>query len=111
MPRARDRRKKKKANANKAAAPVLNGVVSYKESGNRAFLNKNYMKAAEACRLCAEGGGGFLVENPRPWEGYESIWLLKEITSLIDDCVLFNREYLFLCVAGKAVLLTSGFTL
>ena len=43
------------------------------------------VSTAEACRICARMGGGFLVENPRPWDGYENIWLLEEMKDLIRD--------------------------
>ena len=43
------------------------------------------VRTAEACRLVAEHDGGFLVENPRPWDGFESMWLFEEIKALQKD--------------------------
>ena len=39
-------------------------------------------RTCEACRICADNGGGFIIENPKPWEGYECIWLLDEVLKL-----------------------------
>ena len=41
------------------------------------------LRTAEACRALYDLGGGFIVENPREWEGCASIWALDEYKSLL----------------------------
>jgi hypothetical protein len=43
------------------------------------------VRTAEVCSVVARCGGGFIIENPRPWEGFESLFLLEEIKSLKES--------------------------
>ena len=59
--------------------------LSGKEKEEVRIANLCVARTAEACRLVAASGGGFLIENPRPWPGFETMWLLDEMQSLQSD--------------------------
>ena len=56
--------------------------LSYEHKEQVRLGNLFAARTRDACIAVVQVGGGYIMENPEPWEGYPSIWDLQEIKEL-----------------------------